>query len=543
MKYCFFQNAKPTALAAVLLITFFSVSFRLTAQVAGNRVIDVQHYSFSLLVNDSNNIIKGEATITIKFLTEADGFDLDLVKKTSNGTGMTITSISAAGQPVRYTHEAETVHLVGHHGKDDTLSYIIRYGGIPADGMIIDKTKFGQRCFFADNWPNRAHNWLPCADNPADKAPVDYYITAPVHYQVVCNGVQLEENNLANQQKQTHYRESVPLATKVMTVDIAEFAVNYAGNVDCIPVYSWVYPQNKDIGFYDYALAKDILPFFIQRVGPYAYQKLANVQSKTRFGGLENANTISYFENSITGDRKVEALLTHEIAHQWFGNSITEKSWPNIWLSEGFATYMTHCYLENKYGADTFRTRLMADRKKVIAYTKTRAAPVVDTSVKNNFMQLLNANSYEKGGWILHMLRRQMGDSSFWSGIRKYYAAYAGSNAGSEDFERMMTSNPQQDLHGFFQQWLYQVGQPQLRVKQQWKEINKTLLLTIEQTQSSLFDFPLEVMVETATGKQVRSVRVKDKVNHFSFAGVADQPVVLDPHTNLLYELDGNTGH
>ena len=275
-------------------------------------------------------------------------------------------------------------------------------------------------------------------DHPSDKASVDFIVTAPDHYQVVSNGLQTEETNLPNHFKITHYTETVPLATKVMVIGVADFAVNLSGNVDCIPVYSWVYPENKDKGFYDYALADNILPFFIKNVGPYAYKKLANVQSKTRFGGMENASAIFYFENSVVGDRKVEALLTHEIAHQWFGNSATEKNWQHIWLSEGFATYMTHLYLENKYGLDTLLKRMKTDRNDVIEFSKKKNTPVVDTTITKNFMELLNTNSYQKGGWILHMLRRKLGDEIFWKGIKKYYADYAGRMQKKFDDEMRM---------------------------------------------------------------------------------------------------------
>jgi aminopeptidase N len=155
---------------------------------------------------------------------------------------------------------------------------------------------------------------------------------------------------------------------------------------------------------------KIFLPWLEKHIAPYPYKKLANVQSKTIFGGMENANAIFYFENSVT-DTGIEALMTHEIAHQWFGNSASEKDWSHLWLSEGFATYMTHLYLEEKYGEDSFNNRREADREKVIAFSKTRNTPVSDTSASNNLMQLLNANSYQKGGWVLHMLRRKVGDS------------------------------------------------------------------------------------------------------------------------------------
>jgi aminopeptidase N len=172
-----------------------------------------------------------------------------------------------------YKEESLRILLSQNMNAGDTATFIIPYSGIPADGLIISKTKYGHRSFFADNWPNRGHNWIPCHDDPADKATVEFVLTAPEHYQVVANGVQIEETSLGNGFKLTHWKEDTPISTKVMVIGVADFAVNLAGVVNGnIPVYSWVYPETKDKGFYDYAMAKDILPFFINNVGPYGYK-------------------------------------------------------------------------------------------------------------------------------------------------------------------------------------------------------------------------------------------------------------------------------
>ncbi|HQV07474.1 MAG TPA: M1 family metallopeptidase, partial [Chitinophagaceae bacterium] len=304
--------------------------------------IDILHYRFSIHLNDQNDTIVGRAKILFKALAPTHSISLDLASPKNNGKGMYVTNVSNGLKILTALHDNDiyTITLDKTLQENDTASIVIDYHGIPSDGLIISKNKYGHRTFFADNWPNRGHNWLPCHDDPADKATVDFIVTAPQHYQVVANGIQVEETNLSGDTKKTHWKEDVPISTKVMVIGAADFAVNLSGTVgDCIPVYSWVYPEDRDNGFYDYALAAKILPWYIQTVGPYAYKKLANVQSKTIFGGLENANTIFYSENSIDGRRTSESLLAHEIAHQWFGNYATEKSFAHLWLSEGFATY------------------------------------------------------------------------------------------------------------------------------------------------------------------------------------------------------------
>ncbi|HET9745719.1 MAG TPA: M1 family metallopeptidase, partial [Chitinophagaceae bacterium] len=396
--------------------------------------------------------------------------------------------------------------------------------------------KYGRRSFFADNWPDRGHNWIPCHEDPADKATVEFIVTAPAHYQVVANGIQIEETSIGNGFKTTHWIEDTPVSTKVMVIGVAEFAVQLTGFAnENIPVYSWVYPEDRTNGFHDYAMAKDILPFFIKNVGPYGYKKLANVQSKTRFGGLENANTIFYSENSVTGTRRSEGLLTHEIAHQWFGNMATEKSFGHLWLSEGFATYFTILYFENKYGKDTAIKMLREDREQVIEYSGTRNKAVVDTE-ETDYMNLLNPNSYQKGGWVLHMLRSELGDSVFWRSIRKYYATYAGGVADTRDLQKIFEEVSGKDLKRFFDQWLYTASQPELDVTWSYNAREKSVSIDVKQVQKASFQFPLSLKLKYPNDSgEPEKVFVKNTTTSFKIK--ADQKpmsIIIDPDTELL---------
>ncbi|MEJ0104028.1 MAG: M1 family aminopeptidase [Bacteroidota bacterium] len=518
-------------------LLLFAISVTVAANCQPGNGIDVLHYSFQINLSDSSDLIAGKAGIQVSFTKATDyvSFDLASVK---DGKGMTVSSVTENNKTLQATQRDNklVIQLPAKVNPGDTSTFIVNYTGIPSDGLIISKNKYKHRTFFADNWPDRGHNWIPCHDDPADKAPVEFIVTAPQHYQVVANGIQTEETNLENNLKLTHWKEDVPVATKVMVIGAADFAVNLSGVVDCIPVYSWVYPEDRDKGFYDYGQAKDILPFFISHAGPYGYKKLANVESKTIFGGLENASAIFYYENSITGTRKSESLLTHEIAHQWFGNMATEKSFAHLWLSEGFATYFTILYFENKYGLDTALYMLKQDRREVIAFSKENNHPVVDTTIKD-YMQLLNANNYQKGGWILHMLRRQLGDTIFWKSIRDYYATYAGKNADTHDLQVIFEKHSGQNLDAFFRQWLYTPGQPSLNIT--WKPgTNKKLHITVSQLQGTLFSFPLEVEIKTVSGKtKLEKLNITRKEETFVLS-IAEEVVsiVADPNTSLLFE-------
>ncbi|MDF2187465.1 M1 family metallopeptidase [Paraflavitalea sp. CAU 1676] len=519
------------------LFLAFLAGNRIQAQQPGAR-IDVQHYTFGLTLNDANNSIQGKAGIEILALQPSTSVVFELTAKKPDGKGMTVLQVKSGEQTVTFRQSADSIHIDIPLKTGDRKSIEITYEGIPSDGLIIDNNKYKNRGFFADNWPNRAHHWLPCIDHPSDKAPVDFIVTAPNHYQVVANGIQVEETSLANNLKLTHYKETTPLPMKVMVIGVADFAVQYAGDVQCIPVYSWVYPENKDKGFYDYAQATEILPYFIRNVGPYGYKKLANVQSKTMFGGLENAGAIFYSEGSVTGTRRSESLLTHEIAHQWFGDMATETEWAHIWLSEGFATYMTILYFENKYGQDTARKMLLEDRSQVIAYTKRVQKSIVDTSVRN-YMDLLNPNSYQKGGWVLHMLRGELGDTIFWKGIRNYYARYSGKNASTDDLRKCMEEVSGKDLRQFFKQWLLTPGHPIIEITYEPNKEKKAVALTIQQKQDVVFAFPIELAFYGPGHRYLfnKTIRVSKQLETLNIPVEGQvSEIIADPGCRLLFE-------
>ncbi|HVK96380.1 MAG TPA: M1 family metallopeptidase, partial [Flavisolibacter sp.] len=417
----------PFQRAATLVFTYLFVFLSSYAQ----KPFDIQHYRFEIQVSDRTDSIYGTTVVRIKASEPFQHFELDLVQS-KNGKGMYVQDVmntSAISNLLRFRHDADrlVIQFRDTVKKGETREVAIKYAGIPKDGLIISKNKHDDRTFFADNWPNRAHHWIPCVDAPDDKASFEFVITAPAHYQVISNGVKVGDREVENGRRLTHWREDIPLSTKIMVIGVARFAVKtFPDSPKDIPVSAWVYPQDSAKGFYDYALATDILQFFSNYIAPYPYKKLANVQSKTIFGGMENASAIFYSETSVTGDRSSEDLIAHEIVHQWFGNMASEKYFSHLWLSEGFATYLTNVYIEQKYGRDSMNQRLQQDRAAVIKFLKTKALPVVDSVSK--LMELLNANSYQKGSWFLHMLRNRVGDNNFQKIIQAYYNEFKGSN-------------------------------------------------------------------------------------------------------------------
>jgi aminopeptidase N len=502
--------------------------------------IDIERYRYFIELSDESMQVKGKALIKIRVLTRMQELALDLGQIDSTGKGMRVLGVSLGNQSLVANHHGDKLKILlpESMAPDTVFELEVRYEGEPRSGLHISKNKFGERVFFADNWPDQGHQWLPSVDHPSDKAAVEFIVTAPDHYAVVANGLKVEESSLDMNRKLTHWREDVPIPVKVMVIGVARFAMQESARLNDVSITSWVFPQNRAEGFHDYSVAVRALDYFQKNVGPYPYKKLANVQSKTRFGGLENANTIFYFENSVTGKGEQEALIAHEIAHQWFGNSATENDWHHVWLSEGFATYFTNLYLEHTYGRERFVKQLLANRDKVIRYHQKVVRPIVDVTIEDP-KNVLSPNTYEQAGWVLHMLRQEIGDELFWQGIRHYYAKFAGKNAMSADFQASMEQVSGKDLTKFFQQWLYQAGYPKLAVEWKFDRVKKELQLKVEQLQSQAqFDFPLEFATQSNEAQfQLHTVRIQSKVSEFKFPMQSvPKSISLDPMVKLLFE-------
>lgn len=517
------------------------LSFSSFAQQHHQRLaeLDIQHYQFHLSLYEDTDQIEGEAVLYFRIKKPIEQIDLDLFAKRQDGKGMQVEQVKMGDVLMDFSQKDHQLLIKSPITLEPGSGYqvTIQYKGIPADGLIIGKNKFGDRTFFGDNWPNRAQHWLPCVDHPSDKATVEFIVEADERYQVVGTGKKQEESPLEGRRKLTHWRTEVPLPTKVMVIGAAEFAVDQAGEVNGVPVSSWVFPQNREAGFGDYAQAVQVLDWFQQHVAPYPYEKLANVQSKTRYGGMENASNIFYFENSVTGKKERESLIAHEIAHQWFGNSASEADWHHVWLSEGFATYFTHLYFEQTQGRDVLVDRLQSDRSNIIRFAKQNPdQAIVDTRI-TDYTKVLSTNTYQKASWVLHMLRQKVGTDIFWKGIHSYYQQYKLSNAYTEDFKHIMERISGQELDDFFQQWFFEPGVPNISIE--WEQKNGKIQLEVRQNAATqhTFDLPVQALNQQGEGIGTTVLDIKPGTSQFSFPvdGEMDR-IYLDPETQVLFQ-------
>jgi len=525
-----------------ITLIFLLISTSILAQSYKDRyrTLNIHHYKLSIDLNDSTNAIAAKIDVSLRFRKKIDSFYLDLASFDSiSNTGMKVDSVYQNKIPVAFNHLNDQLSIYPKHNFPNlTYKYRIKYEGIPEDGLIIGKNLHGERTFFGDNWPNRAHNWFPCVDHPSDKASIEYIVKAPNHYKIIANGELIEELDLEENRKQTHWVTKVKLPTKVMVIGAGNFVIDSLGvsEKDSIPITSWVYEQSKEQGFYDFGNTKEILDFYTNLFGSYPYKKLANVQSSTKYGGMENASAIFYPEKSITGNRAFENKIAHEIVHQWFGNSVTELDWSHIWLSEGFATYFANIYVQKSKSDSLFQQKMIEDRNRVLKFHETTKTPIIDTKT-TDLMQLLNPNSYQKGSWVLHMLRKELGDDIFYKGIKTYYKMHKNKSASTKSFKNVMSHVSGKNLDVFFKQWLYQAEHPV--IKSQWIYYKNKVRLIIDQTQDYTFEFPLDIELIYEDGtSEIKTIQIDYKNSPHVIESKGDvKELKYDPNNWLLFEI------
>ena len=428
--------------------------------------------------------------------------------------------------------------------REQRARVVVRYSGTPATGLLIGKNKHGDRTFFSDNWPNRARHWLPTIDHPYDKATSEFIVTAPSHYQVVSNGLKVEVTDLPGGHRRTHWRNSVPIAPWLFVLGVARFAMQRVDTFEGKPIETWVYPQDRDAGFHDFATpTRSVLAFYSDYVGPYAYERLANIQASSVAGGMESASAILYHESSVTGTRSVRwrNVVIHEIAHQWFGNAVTEYDWDDVWLSEGFATYFTLLYIEHAYGRDEFLHGLEASRGSVMTFAASHPGYTIVHKNLSRMEDVTSSHTYQKGSWVLHMLRGVVGPEVFQRGIRTYYQRHFNGNATTADFRRAMEEASGRDLGWFFEQWLYQPGTLRLAGRWSYDARAKQVRIALDQVQTdgSRFTMPVEVALyyKGQPVPTMQRVQVNARANVFTIDAPSEpEDVRLDPNRWVLME-------
>lgn len=495
--------------------------------------VDILHYRIQLDIGETGRAIRGETTILAEMLAGGrEVLPLDF-----GALEVDRVAVDGAGADFAHRDGRLRITLGDGYAEGDTVSVAVFYHGEPVDGLFIQRNKFGDRSVFADNWPNRARHWFPGVDHPYDKATVEYIVTAPAAYDVVANGRLLGTTAVSPDRKRTHWKTEAPIPTYCMVIGAARFSIVRPGSWRGIPVSYYLYPEDREAGTTDFSRSTDMLAFYTELIGPYPYAKLALVQSSTRFGGMENASAIFFAEMSITGTKRNEPVVAHEIVHQWFGDSVTESDWHHLWLSEGFATYFGALFYEEADGKERFQEMLVRSRSRYFSANRRAPAPIYNPAITDLF-DLLNAYNYSKGGLVLHMLRGLMGDEAFFDGIRRFYAEYRDRTVLTRDFQAVMETRAGRKLDWFFEQWIRRTGHPVVEAAWSWDEGAGEVSVRVRQTQPQApFRLPVTLAFVAGDREQRRRIELRDRSHAFRFKlDEAPGKVLFDPDAWLLVE-------
>ena len=522
------------------------LSHHATAQSARpyRPAIDVLDYDLTLDLPDTGRTIRGNAVLTVRRTAATDSLVLDLLD-------LAVDRVTVDGRDARFHRTPEHVAIPLPKGKSGTFRVSVQYGGAVTDGLIVGTDSAGRWTGFGDNWPNRARHWIPSVDHPSDKATVTWTVRAPAERTVVANGRLVSTRPIGGDggapRVETKWREQRPIPVYLMVIGAGPLVRYDLGDTDCglaelqrcVPQFVYTAPEQHAAMPGAFARAGEIVQLFSSLVGPFPYEKLAHLQSATRFGGMENASAIFYADGAFRRGTMNDGLIAHETAHQWFGDAVTEREWSHLWLSEGFATYFAALWTRAARGDTAFRGDMRRIRQTVVSDTRVvTSRPVIDTQT-TDLLSLLNANSYQKGGFVLHMLRLTIGERAFFDGIRTYYATYRHATALSDDLRVEMERASGQKLDWFFDQWLRRPGYPE--VSAEWTYDATSHEVVIRATEVGPFGayrVPLTIAAVDSAGVSHRTTvqMAAAGMTYEARIPLATEPasVTLDPDADLL---------
>jgi len=504
------------------------------------------HFDVSLAFNYSLSELTSAKTDIALGILKKDVLLIDL----DFGT-MPVKSVTVNGAPAKFAQHDEKldVYLSSPANAGQKINISVSYSGKPPDGLILVNDADGNASAIGDNWPDRVHNWIPCFDHPSAKASVKFTVIAPSKDVVIANGILESKKENMDATTTWMWNEKNLVSPYNMVVAAGQFANATLKTRTAIPISYYVTHSDRQFAEQGFSPAGPAVSLFSNTVAAYPYQKLALIVGATRFGGMENANTIVFtptlFKNFLTAKPRsarynvpvgVESVVAHEIAHQWFGDSVTESTWADLWLSEGFATYFAGLFLEKNVGENRFREYMRDNAKTYFAFEKARSIPIHDTETEKLF-DLLNANNYQKGAWVLHSLRGMLGDKAFFDGLRLYYKGHQSGTATSDDLKRALEKASGKTLDEFFDRWVYKSGHPVYKVS--WSQVSaSTIKIELQQTQTDdAFLTPVTLEIVTAKGKQRVQLAPTGKDSFLNVKSPTPQKIIIDPDEFILKEI------
>ena len=466
---------------------------------------------------------------------------------------MAITSIvTAGGTPLAFVRGSNqaTVTLDRTYAPGELIDYTVTYGGSPPSApnggyafVYSTHGPIGAPIIASLSEHIFAPTWWPCFDRPDDKAIVDMDLTVPNTLTGVSNGRLINTINNADGTRTTQWRSVYPISTYLVSVAISnyvtwtDFYTPVTGG-PVMPVQHWVYPEHETAAREDLNVTVPMLTFFSGLFGEYPFVAEKYGHAIFTFpGAMEHQTVTSYGAGVIRGDHHYDYIVAHELAHQWWGDAVGPAEWPEIWLNEGFASYGEALWTEHLGGANAYRNYMLSMDTR--PFCGTIYNPVAPCDLFGNTV-------YDKGGWVLHMLRHVVGDTAFFQGMRNYYATYGGSNATTGAFRAVMEAASGMNLQAFFDRWVMQTGEPVYRFG--WKAAETpagwVTHLRIEQAQTgNTFTMPADIRVTTTCCDEMFVVQTSGAAQDIALPPVSSQPlgVAFDPNSFILKTLNGMT--
>jgi aminopeptidase N len=423
----------------------------------GNGGYDVQHYTLDLDWEDRRNLLSGTVTIEAQATQELDTFNLDFA-------GFKIDELVVNDEPANFEREGHELVITPGEAiiEGDSFTVAVTYSGVPGKDIGDFYASFGQGWVryrdgvYVASEPDGAALWFPTNDHPLDKATYTFIITVPEGYTAASNGLLQDVQNDGDTTTFT-WESSYPMASYLAAVNIADFTVQEDEGPRGLPIRNYFPTDIAEAATRTFRRQPEMLELFEQVFGAYPFEAYGAVLANTDLSFALETQTMSLFGRDVAvGDFSAETVISHEMAHQWFGNSVSVANWNDIWLNEGFATYASLLWSEQVNGREAMNAELEAYYS--IIDEQPRFSPPGDPPTDN----LFNGGVYLRGAWTLHALRLEVGDETFFGILKTYYDRFKYGNATTEDFIGMAQEISGMDLTELFDAWLYQSNVPDM---------------------------------------------------------------------------------
>jgi aminopeptidase N len=544
------RNRQRVSLAGAILCALWLFSgarlVRADEPFARSKDYDLQHSKIALRFQPEQKKVIGEVTHSVTLLREG------LENISFDSVGLQIESVGLNKSTAKFTTtDSKLVVTLPKSAKAGAKFDVqIKYQGTPSKGLyfILPDKDYPNRPLqvWTQGESEDTRYYLPTYDYPNDRLTTETILTVPASWQTISNGKLISVTDASDGMKTWTWRESQPSSTYLITVVAGEF-VEVKDSWRNIPVTYYAPKDRGDRLHPSYSRTPAMIELFSEKLGvEYPWEKYSQAMvDEFVAGGMENSSATTNTAESLRNPKLVpeyeqneDPLISHELGHQWFGDLVTTKDWGNIWLNEGFATFMETVWAETHFGKDTADYDRWEGARQWFAMRSLFDKPIVRYDFEES--EEFDGNAYGKGGWVLYMLRRQLGEDAFYAGLKHYLEVNRGRNVMTSDLTKAMEEATHTNLDAFFRQWIYGAGAPKFELNYAYDETKKQVALTVKQTQKreghvGLFQVLVDVEITTATGPKLYPIHVTQESEVFTFpADSAPLMVLFDKGTQIL---------